>query len=451
MADTNFNAFSLQSVLQPSDLFLAYRAGGGINFTLGTLFSNLPATIITGLGLSTGTAGIEVGQLRTGDGVALVDLHATSGSDYEARIIRNAGINGLFNLTQTGAGEFQLSSLNSAVAIYTNGARRVTVGADGNVGIGVTPPSYPLHVATGAYFQRSASDSQGLEFLADGLGSYWIGRSSPSNAKPLVIHATTDGSNTSPSSGATDLKLLTLGIERLRCEQVSGAVRPGADNAQPLGTSGVRWSVVYAGTGTINTSDEREKVWRGTATEAETRAARRIIGELGFYQWKDAVEAKGADGARYHFGVRAQRVWAIMAEEGLVDPIQSHAPLDSGEDGRPGRTPYAFLCFDEWGDEFEDEMKTVVRKERVPVEDASLSILGADGRKARKVKYRTVEHEEQVPTGRRILVRPASNRYGVRPDQLTLFLMAGQEAAMAEQDVRMAALEARLAALEAAD
>ena len=104
------------------------------------------------------------------------------------------------------------------------------------------------------------------------------------------------------------------------------------------------------------------------------RAGRRIIAELGFYQWNDAIAAKSAADARYHFGVQAQRVWEIMADESLIDPIDA--------EGRPGATPYAFLCWDAWaeGDE-------------------------------------------------------AGDRFGIRPDQLALFLIAAQEA-------RLAALEA---------
>lgn len=121
----------------------------------------------------------------------------------------------------------------------------------------------------------------------------------------------------------------------------SGAAIPLVDNALSCGTASFRWSEVYAGTGTINTSDEREKVWRGPATDAEMAAARAIIAELGFYQWKDSVAEKGPDEARYHFGARAQRVWTAMAEQGLVEPIA---------DDKPGKTPYGFLCWDELAD-----------------------------------------------------------------------------------------------------
>jgi len=178
------------------------------------------------------------------------------------------------------------------------------------------------------------------------------------------------------------------GVSALFIARDTGIVRPGSDNAQSLGTASFRWSVVYAGTGTINTSDEREKAWRGGLTKAELRAAKRIAGELGFYRWLDAVAEKG-DGARLHFGARAQQVWSIMADEGLVDPIV---------DGLPGDTPYAFLCFDQW--------------------DHAEALLDEDGNVV-------------APP------RDAGNRFGLRVDQLALFLIAAQEQ-------RIAALEALL-------
>jgi hypothetical protein len=156
---------------------------------------------------------------------------------------------------------------------------------------------------------------------------------------------------------------------------VGGNLDPVTDNNRALGAAAQRWSVVFAGTGTINTSDAREKTWRGALTPAELRAARRIAAEIGGYQWNDAIAEKGEDSARVHFGVRAQAVWAIMANEGLVDPIRR---------GKPGRTPHAFLCFDSWT---------------------------AKGSRRRET------------------------RFGVRVDQLALFLIAAQES-------RLSALEA---------
>ena len=203
-------------------------------------------------------------------------------------------------------------------------------------------------------------------------------------------------------------------------------LRPYHDNFASCGDASFRWTTVYAATGTINTSDEREKVWRGAASAAEIRAAKRIIGELGFYQWKEAVAEKG-DKARFHYGVRAQQVWRIMADEKLIDPI--------GEDGRPGKTPYAFLCFDEWEDEVENIMEEIEVTGMVKGHVVSDVIDPNTGNRALIETETEVTEKQMQPTGETRVTHAAGNRYGVRADQLTLFLIAAQEA-------RLAALEA---------
>lgn len=102
--------------------------------------------------------------------------------------------------------------------------------------------------------------------------------------------------------------------------QANGDTTPGADNAAKLGTASLRWSEVFAGTGTINTSDEREKHWLGPPSEAEMRVARRLAQLIGTYQWKSAVAEKGNQ-ARIHIGVTAQAVASAFEAEGL-DPAQ---------------------------------------------------------------------------------------------------------------------------------
>jgi len=156
-----------------------------------------------------------------------------------------------------------------------------------------------------------------------------------------------------------------------------GTIRPGADNAQIFGTGSNRWATIYAATGTINTSDAREKTDLIELTDAELRAARKIAARIGIFQWLDAIDEKG-EGARAHVGVIAQEVIAAMECEGL-DPFR-----------------YAFVCYDEW--------------------PASKAVKDDDGNVI-------------VPA------RKAGNRYGIRYDQLAMFLIAAQEA-------RLAALEA---------
>ena len=102
---------------------------------------------------------------------------------------------------------------------------------------------------------------------------------------------------------------------------------PVADNTKALGVSSNRWSVLYAGTGTINTSDERSKQKIKPIDAAALRAWSRV--EYCQYKFNDAVEAKG-DGARWHFGLVAQRVKEAFEAEGL------------------NAFDYGLLCYDEW-------------------------------------------------------------------------------------------------------
>lgn len=214
--------------------------------------------------------------------------------------------------------------------------------------------------------------------------------------------------------------------------------RPNTDNALTLGTSSFRWSVVYAGTGTINTSDKRAKSWQRSAlTESEIAAGDRIVGELGYYQFLDAIAEKGVENARWHFGAQAQDVVRIFAEEGVedIDPalLDIEPDVFVPEVDRPSMRQ-AFLTFDTWDNQYEPEyeMVTVTREE--------------DGE--------IVEELVEQPTGNQILVRAAGNIFGFRPEQLTLFLLrVSHELRLRDKaaaELRMDALEQRIAALEGA-
>ena len=96
----------------------------------------------------------------------------------------------------------------------------------------------------------------------------------------------------------------------------TGVFYPYTDNTQSLGGAGNRWSVVYAGNGTINTSDENEKTDFEEISDAEKCVALKIKKLLKRYRFKDAVAKKG-NNARYHFGAVAQEVAQAFAAEGL--------------------------------------------------------------------------------------------------------------------------------------
>jgi len=259
---------------------------------------------------------------------------------------------------------------SNTLALTAGGAERMRIAPDGRVGIGRSDPVAPLHVKSSAEILRLETTA------ARGSGSNSLAFADPAGRKGYVGYGAADDrfeivnemtGNAFISTGGPSWQFWVAGA--LSCAVTGSDIRPGSDNGKSLGNASNRWSVVYSASGTINTSDAGEKRWRGAMTAGELAAARRIVAELGFYQWNDAIAAKGEDGARYHFGVRAQAVWDIMADEGLCDP-SSAAPCDQR---------YAFLCHDAWSDES-----------------------GAGG-----------------------------SRFGIRPDQLALFLIAAQETRIA--------------------
>jgi len=88
-------------------------------------------------------------------------------------------------------------------------------------------------------------------------------------------------------------------------------VRPLNDNITALGSASERWSVVYAATGTINTSDANQKQNVSDLDQAEKRVAVKIKGLIKKFRFKG--------GTRIHIGVVAQEVVAAFESEGL-DP-----------------------------------------------------------------------------------------------------------------------------------
>ena len=139
-------------------------------------------------------------------------------------------------------------------------------------------------------------------------------------------------------------------------QTTSSAFVPVADNVTTCGgPSPNRWSVVYAATGTINTSDERAKQQIRSMSDAEHAVAVRLKQLVRAFKFNDAVEAKGND-ARIHVGVIAQDVKNAFLAEGL-DP-----------------TRYGLFCHDEWqsSDAVIAEDGTIVKPEVVAGDQYSL-------------------------------------------------------------------------------
>ncbi len=152
----------------------------------------------------------------------------------------------------------------------TAGTERMIIESSGNVGIGTTTPGSILEVKPAA--------NGGVHVVNSGLanGEYTrlaLGKSPGNNEAFFLIgtyHAT-DASRkltigTSESWGGTENLVLTgegkVGIgatsptEKLT---VAGHVAPATDGVYTSGTSGLKWSAVWATNGTIQTSDRRLK------------------------------------------------------------------------------------------------------------------------------------------------------------------------------------------------
>ena len=96
-----------------------------------------------------------------------------------------------------------------------------------------------------------------------------------------------------------------------------GDVYPGVDNnGWNIGKASNRWSVIYAATALINTSDGNQKQQVADLTASEKAVAISIKSLIKTFKFNDAVAAKGT-GARIHVGVIAQEIEAAFKAQNL--------------------------------------------------------------------------------------------------------------------------------------
>ena len=150
-------------------------------------------------------------------------------------------------------------------------------------------------------------------------------------------------------------------------------VYPTSDNVYNVGNANFRWKGIYAGNGTIITSDERLKTDIQDIPEVVLRA----WGKCNFkqYRFKDAIAEKG-DAARIHFGGIAQQFKRALEEEG-IDP-----------------TRYGFFCFDKWDAQYRSEVKEVRAEVRdslgnvvTPAEYVTENVLVSDAGERYSLRY----------------------------------------------------------------
>jgi hypothetical protein len=258
------------------------------------------------------------------------------------------------------AGWFATTGLNGvgAIALGYNVKAGVTTGVDGTTAIG-----FQLNSNNGAMlFGRGINDGNPLINTAAnsiGFGSnvsrptieimpgvgdttdsgypVFRGKQQYYGATTFLQSETVQEQSNSGSGGYGNycFRVMKAGVMTDACNidagQTGGIISffPKVDVGMRLGSAAERWEVLFAATGTINTSDETLKQQIKPIDAAALRAWAKV--EYCQFKFNDAVAEKG-DGARWHFGVIAQRVQAAFASEGL-DAMQ-----------------YGLLCLDKWTD-----------------------------------------------------------------------------------------------------
>jgi len=243
-------------------------------------------------------------------------------------LIYNNGVNAFISNEESGFLKFQtagaeraqidasgrllVGTSSSASGSITQYARVQVLGnsasSTGVLNIGVSAAASSLGSGADVGYIVFSDNSSGqyahIKCITDGVSS-----SSSDTPGALVFSVTADGS----SSPVSRIELKNDGTTRF-----NGAITSYLDNTQNIGSAAIRWSTVYAATGTINTSDENLKQDIEELNVAENSAASTVKSLIKKFRFKDAVIKKGDD-ARIHVGVIAQEVEQVFVDAGL-DP-----------------------------------------------------------------------------------------------------------------------------------
>lgn len=339
----------------------------------------------------------------TTDGAKLRVVSANSG-EYATEIINNGstGANGLYvNIGASATGNVVRFDKNSSAALIVNNSGNTLVGttvdastrlyvrgvdqtssnyafvaadSNGNAGLAVrndrhvlvhelllvggvsNDATHTLQVAGPLSVSNAGVDAS----LATAYTAYYNSNYTEKNVIQTSVSSTASSSgwyfrvSDGGGSGAT------TGIMSINRD----AVRPMTDNVYNLGSGSNRWATIYAGTGTINTSDAREKTTVSSMTSDELNAAKQLAKEIGSFKFLSAIAAKGDD-ARKHIGMTVQRAIEIM-ELNNLNPFA-----------------YGFICYDQWNEKIEDGEVVLAAGDRYSFRTDELALFIARGQEER--------------------------------------------------------------------
>ena len=298
----------------------------------------------------------------------------------------------------------------------------VTKDASGNAGIGTSTPSLFGRFAVGPV--GSSGSENHISTVAGSAGAFTsnlrLGAYAPNGALGCSISAIVNynaGAGTSLALGTTPVGAAINAIPTTRLLiDPSGHFLAGTDNTQTLGGASNRWSVVFAGTGAINTSDEREKTDIGEIPEAWLDAWADV-------EWR---RFKFVGRVRWHIGLVAQQVHAAFAAH----------DIDAFEIG--------LCCYDEWEEESEPIFETVTKTRKTLTTQYVEAGVNENGQKlfiAQDVEI-DEEYEESVDTGETKVTKPAGDRWGLRENECQAIEAAYKRRELSRMEARLAALEA---------
>jgi hypothetical protein len=310
------------------------------------------------------------------------------------------------------------------VTVETAGVEQMRVDSSGNVGFGVIPdttvhigrtnanttlrisrdrlnstitdqPFGNIQGSIKSTLYESGEDIVGYLIRGIAEGAFSDGVSYPTG---LAFETITSGQ----TSITEKLRITSAGLVGIGTTSpanpltVNGIVSPSTDNTRTLGTAGLRWSEVFAGNGTINTSDATEKQDIAELNEAEQEVATALKGLIKKYRWIEAIERKGED-ARIHVGVMAQDVAQAFEDAGL------------------DAERYGVFCKDVWYTKEETYTEQVTNpdfdEEAEEGEDNPLMIDGEEQTRTVSCEADDTDATEHI-------------RYGVRYDQLWAFIIS---------------------------
>ncbi|WVP99842.1 K5 lyase [Escherichia phage UE-S5a] len=165
--------------------------------------------------------------------------------------------------------------------------------------------------------------------LGDGAVSLAVGGGTSSQVRLF----TSDGTSRKVSLTNGNVRLPTSSTGYLQLG--SDAMTPDSTNTYALGSASRAWSGGFTQSAFTVVSDARDKTEPLNISDALLDAWSEV--DFVQFQYLDRIEEKGADSARWHFGIIAQRAKEAFERHG----IDAHR--------------YGFLCFDSWDDVYEED------------------------------------------------------------------------------------------------